>query len=160
VAVLGQLQPAQPIDGVPQAVKRVKEAYVSLTYRSTTASKATGATINPLTFELPVLGPNGDVVERKPMTVMPRNTERVDVAFDYDKVPDGAIVVQKVYDDQGNERPQYTRVETWKQGTAGHAVWSVQTPVQKTLVGLSSGPYVVELYVEGELVQSGQFTIE
>ncbi len=160
VAVLEQLQPVQPIDGIPQAVKRIKEAFVSLTYKSTTAVKPTGVVVGPFTFEQPVLGPNGEVVERKPMTVLPRNTERVDVAFDFDKMPAGALVVQKVYDDQGNEKPLYTRVETWSLGSTGHAEWSVQTPVQRTLAGLMSGPYVVDLYVEGELVQSGRFTIE
>ena len=157
---LDQYQQVRSVDGMPALEKRIKEAFVSLTYRDTAAVNPTGAILGALQFEQPILGRDGDVVERKASTRFARGTERVDFGFDYRQMWNGALVVQKVYDGQQNEIPLLGQVEVWQLGNSGHAERSIRAPVAHTLAGLASGHYAVELYVEGELLAGGGFDID
>ena len=157
---LDQYQQVRSVDGMAALEKRIKEAFVSLTYRSVAAVKPTGAVLAALQFEQPLLGPGGDVVQRKPTTRFPTGTERVDFGFDYRQLSNGALVVQKVYDSLQNEIPLLGQVDVWRLGSSGHAERSIRAPVAHTLAGLASGHYAVELYVDGELLATGSFYID
>lgn len=157
---LDQLQSVRSFDGMAALEKRIKEAFVSLTYRSVAAVQPTGAILAALQFEQPLLGPGGDVVQRKPTTRFPTGTERVDFGFDYRQLSNGALVVQKVYDSRQNEIPLLGQVDVWRLGSSGHAERSIRAPVAHTLAGLASGHYTVELYVDGELLATGSFDID
>ena len=155
-----QYMQVQSMDGLAQFQKRIKEAFVSLIYRDVATAKPTGAVLSALQFEQPILGVDGDLVERKPAARFSPGTERVDFGFDYNRMPNGALVVQKVYDSRQNEIALLGDVEVWRLGSAGHAERSIRAPVAHTLAGLASGRYTVELYVEGELLASGSFDID
>jgi tetratricopeptide (TPR) repeat protein len=156
---LDRLREVQPLEGMVEMEKRLKEAFVSLTYRGTSIVEPTGASIGAFEFAQPVFDAQGNVTERKPMTRFPRGTERVDFAFDFKGMPKDSQIVQKVYW-QGLEQASLTRIEKWSGGDSGRAVWFLRSPVEHTLAGLLSGHYTVELYIEGELVQSGSFDID
>lgn len=160
IHVLDQFRQVQPAEGMDQIEKRIKEAFVSLTYRNTAAVKPTGAEIGSLQFEQPTLDSSGSVTAEQPTAQFPRATERVDFTFDYRQMPKAALIVLQVYDGLGNEIPLMTESETWPLGDSGQADWSLRAPIEHTLAGLPSGHYTVEMYVEGELLQSGSFDIE
>ena len=128
ITILEQYQSIQPIDGLPVIEKRIKEAFVSLTYRGTAATKSTGAVIGKLEFKQAELDSNEQFVKYKPLTRFPRGTERVDYGFDFQGMPENVLVVQKIYDGRGNENPTLTRVERWNLSDAGHTDWTIRSP--------------------------------
>jgi hypothetical protein len=73
---------------------------------------------------------------------------------------EGEQVVLKVYHN-GIERPFYHQVLIWHDGASGHCdKLAVRMPVEHTLFGLLPGQYRVEIYVEGNLRASGEFTVQ
>jgi hypothetical protein len=73
---------------------------------------------------------------------------------------DGEQVVLKVYLN-GVEQPFFNQVVTWEGGPSGHSDrLVVELPVERTMFGLMPGRYRAEVYVEGNLLASGEFTIE
>ena len=144
--------------GLDRLVRRLKEAFVSISYRGTAAVKPTTASFGPLRFALPVLSDRGRLVERSLADVFPAGTSRVDFLFDYARLPRGAQVVQKVAW-QGREAPWLTRVMDWSGAESGRAAWSLESALAGTLTGLNPGRYMLELYVDANLVQSGSFEI-
>jgi len=130
------------------ARKRMKEANVSLEYRGTAHVKPTGAVFGPLTFS--------DSEDGELATTFPDQIQSVYVFFDYSHMQDGWQVVRKVYQD-GSE---YNSLKyEWELGESGNAQWPIYDELRKDW-GLRAGLYTVEYYVEGELVQSGSFTVE
>ncbi len=80
--------------------------------------------------------------------------------FDYSGMKDGELVVMKVYY-SGTETPNLNQVLHWKDGPEGMSTrFFVRGLVEHTLAGLNSGNYICEIYVEGNLKASGEFTIE
>lgn len=156
---LHRLKRAQPIDGMEEIEKRLKEAFVSIIYRETSSVTPTGARVGAFEFTQPVLNGQGEVVKGEPTTRFPRGTDRVALAFEYAGMSKGLLIVQKVLRD-GQEQPELTTSERWSLADAGRAELVLRSPVEHTLAGLFPGVYTVEWYVEGELVQSGSFEVE
>jgi len=152
------LAEARPADGLDVIRKRLKEAFISLTYRKTAAVTPTAATIGPLRFTVPVLDEQGKIVSRDIATHYPAGTERIDFLFDFSGMSKGVQVVQKVYW-QGREAAWLARVIEWNKAEAGRSLWSIRAPVTGTITGLAPGRYTVELYVDFNLAQSGVFEI-
>lgn len=153
-----RLMDVRPLPGLNAFGKRLREAFVSISYRKTREVKPTPATISPLRFALPVLDDQGRVAARNLMETFPNGTGRVDILFDYAKMSRGCQVVQKVRW-QGREATWLTRVYDWSGGESGRAAWMVREPVPGTLAGLNPGRYTVEFYVDGNLLQIGGFEI-
>jgi tetratricopeptide (TPR) repeat protein len=144
--------------GLDRLLKRLKEAFVSISYRRTAAVKPTPASLGPLRFALPGVDERGRLMERTLADVFPKGTGRVDFLFDYAQLPRGSQVVQKVTW-QGREAAWLTRVMEWSGAESGRAAWSLSAPVAGTLTGLNPGRYSVELYVDANLLQTGSFEI-
>jgi tetratricopeptide (TPR) repeat protein len=155
---LDWLRTIRPIAGFDRLLKRLKEAFVSISYRRTAEVKPTSAEIGTLAFARPFFDELGHLADRTLTADFPAGTERVDFLFDYSRFSRGCQVVQKVYW-QGREAPWLNRVVAWEGGEAGRAAWSLRAPVVGTLAGLNPGRYTVELYVDGNLLQSGAFNI-
>ncbi len=71
---------------------------------------------------------------------------------------DGQEVVFKVYID-GEEDPSWRFVEPWSLGESGSAEKPLSYAYSNTQV-LSSGEYVIEMYVDSHLAQAGTFVVE
>jgi tetratricopeptide (TPR) repeat protein len=153
-----RLMEVRPLPGLNAFGRRLREAFVSISYRKTREVKPTPATISPLRFAMPVLDDQGRVAARNLMDTFPNGTGRVDILFDYAKMPRGCQVVQKVRW-QGREATWLTRVHDWSGGESGRAAWMVREPVPGTMAGLNPGRYTVEFYVDGNLLQVGAFEI-
>lgn len=158
IYALDRITDVRPSAGLDHMRKRLKEAFVSITCRRTAEVKPTPAGIGTLAFAQPNLDDQGRVMDRTLTADFPRGTERVDFIFDYARMPRGCQVCQKVYW-QGREAAWLTRVFEWNGAEAGRVAWSVRAPVAGTLAGLNPGRYTVELYVDGNLLQSGAFEV-
>ena len=158
IQTLDGLVEARPADGLDVIRKRLKEAFVSLTLRKTGTITPTAASIGPLKFTVPVLDEQGRIVGRDLATQYPTGTGRVDFLFDFSGLSKGKQVVQKVHW-QGREAAWLARVIDWNGAEAGRSLWSIRAPVTGTIMGLAPGRYVVELYVDFNLAQSGEFEI-
>jgi len=154
-----RLQAVRPHDGLDQLARLLKEAFVSLQYRgSAQPGEATGR-VGELSFGAPTLEQAGKASHFWISQHFPADTEQVNVIFDYDGMVDGQQVVLKVYRD-GSEQPFYNQVIRWQDGATGHSTrLAVKLPVEGTRFGLSPGRYRVEIYLEGNLRASGEFTI-
>jgi len=144
--------------GLDRLLKRLKEAFVSISYRRTAAVKPTPASLGPLRFALPGVDERGRLMERTLTDVFSKGTGRVDFLFDYAQLPRGSQVVQKVTW-EGREAAWLTRVLEWSGAESGRTAWSLSAPVAGTLAGLNPGRYSVELYVDANLLQTGSFEI-
>ncbi len=155
---LDRLMDVRPLVGLDRMRRRVKEAFVSISHRGTAAVAPTTAALGPLRFSVPggsdmpgfTGGPSGNA--------FPPGTGQVDCAFDHSKLSPKCGVVQKVYW-AGKEIPWLDRAIEWSGRETGRAVLSIRSPVAGTAAGLNPGRYAVELYVDGNLLQRGEFEI-
>ena len=81
---------------------------------------------------------------------------QVFVSFDYEGMQEGQLVVIKVYHD-GQEAPELRLIEKWSRGSQGEAALPL-TPAG--YYNFAPGDYQVEIYVDAQLVQQGEFTIK
>jgi tetratricopeptide (TPR) repeat protein len=153
-----RLTEVRPRPGLDSLGRRLKEAFVSLTCRGTVKVEPTEAWLGSLVFTRQSWDVRSLALERRATTSYPSGTGRVDFLFTYKGMPPRSRVVQKVYW-QGKEAPWLGRDLTWNGAPSGRAAWSIRPPVEGTLAGLNPGRYRVELYVDGNLLQSGGFEI-
>ncbi len=154
---LDRLMDVRPLVGLDKMRKRLKEAYISIAYRRTAAVVPTVASLGPLRFSIPG-GIDPLAVGGADPSAFPPGTGRVDCSFEHAKLPPKSGIVQKVYW-QGKEVPWLDRSLEWSGREAGRAVLTIQSPVAGTTAGLNPGRYAVELYVDGNLLQRGEFAI-
>lgn len=108
-----------------------------------------GPTIGPFTFAEAV-DENGSCIN--PATSFPSGTLRVYTCFNYTGMQDG-MAGRMVWLRDGQIYEEGS--ETWESGEEGDFWWWVGDEE-----GLDPGSYEVQLYVEGQLLQSGTFVIE
>ena len=154
---LDRLMEVRPLVGLDKLRKRLKEAFISISYRRTAVVTPTSATVGPLRFSIPG-GVDPLSVGAADPTAFPPGTGRVDCSFEHAKLAPKAGIVQKVYW-HGREVPWLARAKEWTGRDAGRAVLTIQSPVAGTTAGLNPGRYAVELYVDGNLLQRGEFAI-
>jgi tetratricopeptide (TPR) repeat protein len=155
---LDRLMDVRPIVGLDKMRKRLKEAFVSISYRRTIAVTPVPAVLGPLRFSVPGgIDPAG-FATGPDVNAFPPGTERVDCSFDYAKLPAKCGIVQKVYW-QGKEATWLDRALEWSGRDAGRTALSIRSPIAGTSAGLNPGRYAVELYVDGNLLQRGEFEI-
>jgi tetratricopeptide (TPR) repeat protein len=154
-----RLQAVRPHDGLDQLDRLLKEAFVSLQYRGSAQPGAATGQLGELSFGAPTMEQASKASHFWMSQRFPADTEQVNVIFDYDGMVDGQQVVLKVYRD-GVEQPFYNQVIRWEDGATGRSTrLAVKLPVEGTGFGLTPGGYRVEIYVEGNLRASGEFTI-
>ncbi len=116
------------------------------------------AVVSPFTFATPIVDDAGNVVDYEPAESFPYGTDSVSILYDYQGMTDGQEVVFKVYID-GEEDPSWRFVEPWSLGESGSAEKPLSYAYSNTQV-LSSGEYVIEVYVDSHLAQTGTFVVE
>ncbi len=137
--------------------KRIKEAHTALEYMGTTQVTPTGATFAPLTFGYYMINPNDtkeflNYAEKK---VFPYNefSLTIDSFSSYAKMKSDYLVVWKVRRN-GVEDPGLRYADKWNLEEHGPVVRAINSWYL-----LLPGTYELEIYVNGELVQSGSFEI-
>lgn len=157
---LDRLKEIEPHEGMEEMSKRLKEAFVSINTLAQTEPIPVSATISPLHFASAVYDEKGEIKEYNLHESFPSTTLEVHLLFDYAGMQNGMRIVQKVYK-EGQELPLYGRVETWSLGQSGSAVWKVSYPLEGAINRfLAAGRYRIDLFVEGNLLSSGEFTVE
>lgn len=78
------------------------------------------------------------------------------VRFPYSGAQDGQLLVMKVFRD-GAEAPWLRLVQEWNLGAEGEAVLPLSPSSQ---FALADGEYQVELYLDGQLLSEGAFTLD
>ena len=155
-----RLQVVRPHPGLSESTRLLKEAFTSLQFRGTPYPGTTRVQIRNLAFGTPTVERAGKVASYWISDHFPADTEQVNVLFDYQDMAEGEQVVLKVYHN-GVERPFYHQVLIWHDGASGHCdQLAVRIPVKHILFGLLPGQYRVEIYVEGNLRASGEFTVQ
>jgi tetratricopeptide (TPR) repeat protein len=101
----------------------------------------------------------GEVVNYTVTDSFPSGTDEVLVVFDYEGLQDGQEVVMKVYYN-GEEDPSWRTVYEWDLGQAGEEAYIPLSYAYSNVYILSSGEYLVELYLDSHLAQRGYFIIE
>jgi tetratricopeptide (TPR) repeat protein len=155
-----RLQAVRPHDGLEEVELILKEAFVSLQYRGAAEPAEVRGRLGPLSFGTPTLEQGGIPIHFWMSERFPADTEQVNVLFDYEDLSNGQQVVLKVYLN-GVEQPFFNQVVSWQDGVAGHSTrLAVKLPVERSLFGLSPGRYRTEIYLEGNLRATGEFTID
>jgi tetratricopeptide (TPR) repeat protein len=158
---LYQLQNAQPVEGMDWMEKRLKEAFVCLTSFQQANPRQVEGTMSPLVFFTdPVYDENGKLIDYQEMEIFPAGTVEIFLQFAYSNMKDSYLVTQKVYRD-GQEQSLYGKSESWSIGESGSGFWGVTYPIRGVVNRfLAPGKYNVDIFVEGNLLSSGQFTVQ
>jgi hypothetical protein len=114
------------------------------------ASPAAGPTLGPITFASGVSDSNEPV---NPGTSFSATVKEIYAFFDYSGMADGMTVERVWY---LNDEETARGSDSWTLGESGTTNVSLYTQSGT----LNPGTYKLELYVDGELLQSGTFTIE
>jgi tetratricopeptide (TPR) repeat protein len=135
-------------------IKQLKELLVALEYTSVPPFSDVSAEIAPFEFGQA----RADEGYDKGWS-FPYGTDHVLVLFDYAGMQVGQTVLWKVYAD-GFESPELRLEHDWGEalGESGAAEWKLGYAYTGYFI-FSPGEYVVEMYVDNRLMQTGAFTV-
>ena len=158
---LYELQTAQPAEGMDWMEKRLKEAFVCLTsFQQANPRQIEGTMSSLVFFTDPIYDNNGKLIDYQEMENFPAGTVEIFLQFEYGNMKDSYLVTQKVYRD-GQEQSLYGKSEPWSIGESGSGFWGVTYPILGVVNRfLAPGKYTVDIFVEGNLLTSGQFTVQ
>lgn len=135
--------------------KRIKEALTALEFQGTTQVTPSGKRFDPFQFAYYIVDDKNAFINYAERDVFPYNTRvpDIDVLSNYHGMSQDDLVVWKVFRD-GAEELGLRYFDKWNLQQDGPVVkrvnsWYVPSP----------GLYELEVYVNGDLVQSGAFTI-
>jgi tetratricopeptide (TPR) repeat protein len=158
---LYELKIAQPVEGMDWMEKRLKEAFVCLVSFQQTNPRPIEGTMSPLIFFTdPIYDDSGKLIDYTVREEFPAGTVEIYLQFEYGNMKDTYLVSQKVYRD-GQEQSLYGKSEPWSIGESGSGYWGVTYPIRGVVNRyLAPGKYVIDIFVEGNLLTSGQFTVD
>jgi tetratricopeptide (TPR) repeat protein len=136
---------------------RLKSMAISLELTGLPPQGELTAKISPFQFAVPQYDDQGNLLEYQPADTFTYGIDEMSVLFDYEGMQDGQTIVFKVYVN-GEEDPSWRLVDQWSLGAAGSAEKPLSVSYSNVSV-LSAGDYLIEMYVEGHLAQSGRFSI-
>ena len=137
---------------------RLKSTAASLEFTGAAPAGESGASISPFAFVLPQKDDAGEVTGySEPADSFEAGIDEFGVQFDYSGMPAGKDVLFKLYIN-GTEDPSWRIQQEWELGTEGTAEIPVSYAYSDTFV-FEPGQYVVEMYVDYQLVQRGGFSI-
>jgi hypothetical protein len=141
--------------------KRLKEAFVCLTsFQQANPRQVEGTMSSLVFFTDPIYDDNGKLIDYQEMENFPAGTVEIFLQFEYGNMKDSYLVTQKVYRD-GQEQSLYGKSEPWSIGESGSGFWGVTYPILGVVNRfLVHGKYTVDIFVEGNLLTSGQFTVQ
>jgi hypothetical protein len=147
---------AFPNKDLEALLKNVKEKYVSLRYRKGQPAEPSGCQITTLTF-FKNLNENNELTD--PTETFPAQTEGLYAGFDYTNMPASGEIEALVY---FADREDETLTVLEKLGTfepQGTGYIHIVSPFISS-GGLASGKYRVDIHINGELLTTGEFTVE
>ena len=160
-------QAAPPINKIlkPQVVKstakqmvyQLKSLALGLEYNGKPTA-TTNAKISALQFAEPILNDAGEVIRYKePTNTFKYGINEIGVMFDYEKMKNGSDTLMKLYVND-EEDPSWRTIERWELGEKGNTVIPLNYAYSDTYT-FDEGDYMVEIYVDYQLVQQGNFSI-
>lgn len=149
---------------IGEMANRLKEAFVCIQFLNRPLPPKTDCTVDPLLFVRPQYDESGRIVSLSEQNVFPPFTAHVDYIFSYRKLKTGYHLAQKVYRTAPGElfrreQPILEKSEIWSGSGEGRSGWAIDFPLPGAGQGLGSGRYLVELYVQGNLLSRGEFEI-
>jgi tetratricopeptide (TPR) repeat protein len=146
------------LQGVAQEqVKRIKEHTVALEFNGQPPGGITSANISDFQFGQEVHDSQGNFVRYETSDKFLYGTNDMVVLFDYVGFRDGQHEVWKVYLN-GQEDPSLRVVGSWSIGESGRGAKSITYAYSNVFI-FTPGEYVVELYVDSELLRRGTFYV-
>lgn len=132
----------------------IKNLAVALEYTGERPGPAPDAEISPFQFGTEV---DGQMVTAESF---PYETPEILTLFTYDGMEDGQQVVWKVYVD-GEEYEEYRIAQEWDKGASGETRQTFTEDFAfSNVYSYDPGEYIVEMYVDSNLVQRGSFVVE
>ena len=139
-------------------IAQLKSLAVSLEYKGAPPSAPLAAQIGELAFATSIYDDQHNFVDySEPAQEFPYETNEIGVLFDFSGMQDGQEVIFKLYVD-GEEDPSWRLIYPWAEGASGSSEILLSYAYSDTYV-FAAGEYQVELYVDGQLAQSGEFVI-
>ena len=137
-------------------LKDVKEKYVSLRYRKGQPAEPSGCQITSVTFYRD-LNASNELID--PTAVFPTQTEAVYAGFQYTGMPATGEVEALVYlaDREDETLTVLEKLDGFQPQGLGYV--RIVSPFISS-GGLASGQYRVDIHLNGELLGSGEFTVE
>lgn len=145
------------IQAAPQLVNDLRNLSVSLEYYGRPPAEPTTAKIANLTFAKPVYAEDNIFLEHQVAEEFAYGVNEMDALFDYSGMKDGQELLVKVYIN-GEEDASWRKLVTWKDGAEGSYVLPLAISYSETFV-LTHGSYFVEIYIDGQIVGEGGFTV-
>ncbi len=140
-----------------EQIKEIKEYTLALEFFGRPPEGTENVTVSPFRFVQEVLDENGDFVEYVDSVNNSFGTKEIGVLFDFSGFKDGQHEVWKIYVNGVEDIP--LRVESdWSVGENGSAIKFIEYAFSNNFV-FARGEYVVELYLDSRLVQSGTFYV-
>ena len=151
-----QQQRAFPSKDLETLLKDVKEKYVSLRYRKGQAVEPTGCQVTAVSF-FKGLNEQQELID--PADTFPAKTEDVYLGFDYTNLPKNSEIEALVYffDREDETLTVLEKLDQLKPDGTG---WVRITSPFINAGGLATGKYRVDLHINGELLATGEFTVE
>jgi tetratricopeptide (TPR) repeat protein len=145
------------VQAAPQLVNDLRNLAVSLEYYGRPPAAPTTAKIANLTFAKPVYAEDNTFLEHQVAEEFAYGVAEMDALFDYSGMKDGQDLLVKVYIN-GEEDASWRKLVTWESGAEGSYVLPLAIAYSETFV-LTNGSYFVEIYVDGQIVAEGEFTV-
>jgi tetratricopeptide (TPR) repeat protein len=155
-----QAPPASAVTADPatqEQLKRLKEHTVALEYNSAPPSVPTSAIVSDFVFGVEVFDSNGEFVRYDTSDQFLYGTNAMIILFNYAGFQTGQQEIWKVYVD-GQEDPALRVVSTWALEDSGAGAKAISYASSNVFI-FSPGEYVVELYVDTELLKRGTFRV-
>jgi tetratricopeptide (TPR) repeat protein len=140
-----------------EQVKRIKEHTVALEFHGQPPSAPSSANVSDFQFGQEVSDSQGNFLRYDTSDSFLYGTNDMVVLFDYAGFQDGQHEVWKVYLN-GQEDPSLRVVGAWSIGDSGSGAKSISYAYSNVFI-FTPGRYVVELYVDSELLRRGTFRV-
>ena len=158
---IGELRPAA---GLPEMIRRMKEAAVSLAVLQSVRPGDEKTALAPPRFVAPVTDKRGDIVDTPPCDAFPKATARAYFLMEFKGMERGQSIVRKIFR-RLPERPFWIeqlllgRAEHWEGPPEARLLGDVENPIPEAGDVLASGDYRIEYYINGRLKAEGAFKI-
>jgi tetratricopeptide (TPR) repeat protein len=161
---LERFQELTPVEGLPAAIRRLKEASVSLAVLKKSRPLDEQSEIAPPRFVAPVYDKRGEITDVPPRDQFPKATARAYFLLELKGMQRGQSIVRKVYRRLPGqpfwiEQLMLGRAEHWEGPAEARLLGDVENPIPEAGQVLASGDYRIEIYIEGRLKASGTFKI-
>jgi hypothetical protein len=155
----------RPVDGLPAAVKRLKEAAVSIAALKKALPEAAAAEVVSLKFVSPRYDRGGNIVDVVPCEAFPASSASAHFLVELKEMKKDESVVTKVFFRSAgqvfwNEQFRLGKAQHWSgPNESGRLLGHVEYPMPEAGEVLGSGNYRLEIYLGGNLAAAGAFKV-